>query len=61
MDSWHRQVPALGRGSAAARRFHCLGADQPMSLKGPSPVADLGGGPQGVQRSESVSDSPSAM
>lgn len=40
---------------------HFRGPAQPISPKGPSPVAERGGGPHGVQRSESVSDSPSAM
>lgn len=51
------------RPSVRKRRTgpHFRGAAQPTSPKGPSPVAERGGGPQGVHRSESVSDSPSAM
>lgn len=55
-----RAREARSQGQAGGRP-HFRGPAQPTSPKGPSPVAERGGGPQGVQRSESVSDSPSAM
>lgn len=50
-----------GMGASSPAQTHFLGPAQATSPKGPSPVAERGGGPHGVQRSESVSDSPSAM
>lgn len=55
-----RDQEARSQGEAS-RWPHFRGPAQPISPKGPSPVAERGGGPHGVQRSESVSDSPSAM
>lgn len=57
----HLQTWKAESQGEASGRPHFRGPAQPTSPKGPSPVAERGGGPHGVQRSESVSDSPSAM